>query len=52
MRTIIRQQAELLGFEVTDDDLDAIIEKYFFSLHRNGEPYIPGVRGALRRYFK
>ena len=52
MRTIIRNQAEALGYEITEWDIEQIIDSvYIHLMHRKGNVYLPGVRQAIRAYF-
>lgn len=51
MNQIIREQAEYLGFDACDMDIEEIKTRYFHNLHRNGQVWIQGVRSAIRAYF-
>ena len=50
MRQKIKQQAELLGFEITDGDIEQIIEKHFHALVAYGND-VKSVRSVIKNYF-
>lgn len=52
MNNVIEQQATHLGYEICDYDIEAIKDRYFHFLHKNGEVNLSGVRFAIRQYFK
>lgn len=50
MQKTRREQAELLGFEITDWDIEQIKEKYFHVLVAYGER-TKTIRSVVKKYF-
>ena len=51
MNSIIREQAEYLGYNVDWPDIEAIQDRYSPLLHKDGQVWIRGVRSAIKAYF-
>lgn len=50
MQKIIREQAEFLGFEITDWDIEQIKKRYFHVLVAYGDN-IKSISSAIKKYF-
>lgn len=50
MKDLIRQEAEYQNYELTDWDIEQIIDRYFHLLHKDGQVNRAGIASAVRFY--